>query len=323
MLAGVEEALAAGERARGTTSPNPPVGCAIVSPDGKVIATGSTSPVGGPHAEVNALRAAGSAARGATAVVTLEPCNHVGRTGPCTVALLDAGIRAVIYLARDPHPLASGGAEFLRSHGVETTHVPSRVAALEPWLASVRHERVSVTAKFASTIDGFTAAPDGTSQWITGAAARDYVHRDRAKRDAIVVGSGTVLADNPSLTARRNDGSLYATQPRRVVVGKRDVPPGNLHDLGFEQYGTPEDTLAALWESGARDVLVEGGARLLSSVFELGVVDRIQAYLAPVVLGGGRGVVDRALAETLGDAQRYTLTDLRRLGDDVLVEMER
>lgn len=323
MTAGIPEALAAGEAVRGATSPNPPVGCAIVSPGGEVIATGGTSPAGGPHAEINALRAAGDRARGATAVVTLEPCNHTGRTGPCSHALAEAGIRKVVYLTADPNPQAAGGADYLRSHGVEVTFAPTRVDALQPWLASVRHGRVSVTAKFAATVDGFTAAVDGTSQWITGSAAREHVHEDRALRDAILVGTGTAIADNPSLTARYPDGTLRERQPRRVVVGKRKVPEGNLTLLGFEQYPTPQEALDTLWEQGARDVLVEGGAGLLTSVVELGVVDRIQAYVAPLLLGGGRPVVQRALAGTLADARRYTLGGVRTLGDDVLIELER
>lgn len=308
---------------RGTTSPNPPVGCAIVGPRGDIIATGGTSPAGGAHAEVNALRAAGDRVRGATAVVTLEPCNHTGRTGPCSRALVEAGIAHVIYLTADPNPQAAGGANYLRAHGVQVTHEPVRVEALQPWLAGVRQGRVCVTAKFAATVDGFTAAPDGTSQWITGREARDHVHADRSLRDAIIIGTGTALADNPSLTARHPDGSLMDHQPRRVVVGKRTVGGGNLGRLGFEQYPTPGEALATLWDTGARDVLVEGGAGLLTSVVEMGVVDRIQAYVSPLLLGGGRPVVERALAGTLADARRYTLSGATVLGNDVLIEMER
>lgn len=319
----VSAAVQAGEAARGTTSPNPPVGCAIVTAAGEVIATGETSPAGGPHAEVNALRQAGTHAGGATAVVTLEPCNHTGRTGPCTQALLDAGIAKVVYLTPDPCAPASGGAEWLRKHGIEVVLLPIRVSSLQPWLRSVRHNRPSVTLKFASTLDGFTAAVDGTSKWITGDDARAAVHADRTKRDAIVIGTGTAIADNPSLTARRSDGSLYEDQPRRIVVGKRTVPEGNLTELGFEQYDTPQAALAALWDSGARDVLVEGGATLAASFLELDVVDAVQAYIAPALLGKGRGVLDREIAGTIGQARRFHTTDVRRVGNDVLIEMEK
>lgn len=318
-----DAAIAAGEAVRGTTSPNPPVGCALYDSAGGLIATGGTSPAGGPHAEVNALRAAGERAKGATAVVTLEPCNHTGRTGPCAAALADAGVSTVVYLTADPNPQAAGGASYLRSRGVEVRYEPRRVDALAPWLAALAHGRPSVTVKFAASVDGFTAAPDGSSKWITGKAAREHVHADRARRDAIVVGTGTALADDPALTARMPDGTLRDRQPRRVVVGTRKLPAGNLSRLGYEQYPTPEAALDALWSSGARDVLVEGGAGLATSFFRLGVVDRVRAYIAPVMLGAGRGVLDRALASTLADAPRYELTATYALGNDVVMEMEK
>ena len=316
-------ALRAGDAVRGTTSPNPPVGCALFSPDGALIATGGTSPAGGAHAEINALRAAGDRARGATAVVTLEPCNHTGRTGPCSQALVDAHITRLVYLTKDPNPQAAGGADYLERHGVEVIYALQRVDALQPWLTSVARGRPSVTLKYAASLDGLTAAPDGTSKWITGEDARRHVHADRAVRDAIVVGTGTAIADNPSLTARRGDGTLMETQPRRVVVGTRAVPEGNLTRLGFEQYATPAAALEALWESGARDVLVEGGAGLAASFLREGLVDRVQAYVAPLLLGAGAGVVDTALAATLADAPRFALSRVTVLGGDVLIEMER
>lgn len=322
LIDAVVAAIRAGESVRATTSPNPPVGCVLIDATGTPIASGATSPAGGPHAEVGALARAGERARGATAVVTLEPCNHTGRTGPCTKALLRAGVARVVYLTEDPSPAAGGGAAFLRSRGVEVEYQPVRVGALQPWLRSVARGRPSVTLKFAATLDGFTAAADGTSQWITGAQARERVHEDRATRDAIIVGAGTAIADNPSLTARYPDGSLYPTQPRRVVIGTRAVPEGNLTRLGFEQYTGPREALDALWASGARDVLVEGGATLAASFLEEGLVDAIHAYIAPTLLGAGRGVLDRAIAPTLADATRFTTTLVQRLGDDVLIEME-
>lgn len=322
-LGAISAAIAAGESVRGTTSPNPPVGCALVSASGELIATGATSPAGGPHAEINALRQAGARARGATAVVTLEPCNHTGRTGPCARALVEAGVKRVVYFTADPNEAAAGGAAYLRDHGVEVDFQPVRVAALQPWLRSVRHGRPSVTLKFASTLDGFTAAADGTSKWITGEAAREQVHEDRAKIDAIIVGTGTAIADDPSLTARFPDGTLRQHQPRRVVIGSREVPDGNLSRLGYEQYATPHEALDALWDTGARDVLVEGGATLAASFLELDLVDAVQAYIAPALLGAGRGVLDRAIAGTIADAYRFRTTAVRPVGDDVFIEMER
>lgn len=324
--AAVIAAANAGQSVRGTTSPNPPVGCALFDATG-IISTGATEPAGGRHAERVALDAARSTApdriRGAMLAVTLEPCNHTGRTGPCTQAIVEAGVGHVYYVHSDPNPIASGGADYLRAHGVEVTHVDFPVDGLLPWLDSVAHGRVSVTAKFAATLDGFTAAPDGTSQWITGPEARQYAHFDRAMRDAIVIGTGTAIADNPSLTARDRDGSLLGNQPRRVVVGKRKVPEGNLTRLGFEQYATPQEAFDALYETGARDVLVEGGPTLMRSVFGLDVVDRITAYVAPMLLGGGRGLIDGPLAETLAAAPRYDMYDAFTLGDDAVIELRR
>nr|WP_083319721.1 bifunctional diaminohydroxyphosphoribosylaminopyrimidine deaminase/5-amino-6-(5-phosphoribosylamino)uracil reductase RibD [Corynebacterium sp. HMSC074A01] len=315
-------AISAGESVRGTTSPNPPVGCAIIDAAGHLIAVGATSPVGGAHAEVNALAAAGDRAQGATAIVTLEPCAHTGRTGPCTHALTQAGVAQVIYLTKDPNPEAAGGAEVLRRAGVQVAYESREVVALGAWWASISMQRPAVTWKYAATLDGFTAAADGTSKWITGEAARAHVHLDRARRDAIIVGTGTALADDPQLTARRPDGELYPTQPERVVVGTREIT-GNLARLGFTQYPDPESALAALWERGARDVLVEGGASLALSFVNAGLVDRIQAYVAPALLGAGRGVLHGPLATTINEAQRFRVERVIQLGEDVLIEMAR
>lgn len=324
---GVHAAIAAGDAVHGRTSPNPPVGAAILAADGELVGVGGTSPAGGPHAEVVALKAAGERARGGTAVVTLEPCNHAGRTGPCTQALIDAGVAAVYYLNADPNPVAAGGAQFLASHGVRVEHLEARIAALEPWIAATRLGRPHVTLKFAQSLDGFTAAVDGTSQWITSSAARADVHRDRLRRDAIIIGTGTALADNPSLTARNDDGNAYPVdrQPRRVVVGKRDVSAQaiNLTRLGFEQYDDIETALAKLWDSGVRDVLVEGGAGLAGGFLRGGYVDALRAYIAPVLLGDGRSIVAGGLAQTLADAARFQRVHDRALGDDVLIEFTR
>ena len=319
----LEAAIAASERARGTTSPNPPVGAAILDAEGKLVGVGQTQPPGGAHAEVMALAQAGEAARGGTAVVTLEPCNHTGRTGPCSHALADAGIAAVRYVHPDPNPQAQGGAQYLASRGVDVRLIAASVPALEPWLAATRLGRPHVTLKFAQTLDGFTAAVDGTSQWITGERARSHVHRDRLKRDAIIIGTGTALADNPSLTARHLPEIPAQLQPRRVVIGGRDVSASasNLVRLGYEQYPTLDEALGQLWETGARDVLIEGGASLAAAAVEAGLVDAVQAYLAPVLLGEGRAVLDGWAAPTLDAAQRFRTVDVRRLGEDVLLDL--
>lgn len=329
MTATIEDALAAalaaGAEVRGSTSPNPPVGAAILSADGEIVGVGGTQPAGGPHAEVMALRRAGERARGGTAVVTLEPCNHSGRTGPCAEALVDAAVDTVCYLHPDPNEQAAGGAEHLRAHGITVRRLDAQAPDLLPWLTATRSGRPHVTLKFAQTLDGHTAAPDGTSQWITGEAARRHVHEDRRRRDAIIVGTGTALADDPSLTARLADGALHDRQPRRVVIGTRDLAGSatNLHRLGFEQYPDIPGALEALWESGARDILVEGGATLASGMLEAGVVDAVQAYVAPTLLGGGAGVLARAVAGTLADAAVFDLADVTRLGGDVLLTLTR
>lgn len=315
-----------GEQVRGTTSPNPPVGAVILDSAGQVVGVGATQPPGGPHAEVMALRDAGDKARGGTAVVTLEPCNHTGRTGPCAQALIDASVAAVYYLHADPTPRAGGGSTTLRQAGITVGQLSApeeRADALEPWLGAVKLGRPHVTLKFAQSLDGFTAAVDGSSQWITGKQAREHVHRDRTQRDAILIGTGTALADNPSLTARFPDGSLRPQQPRRVVIGSRDVSQGgktNLERLGFEHYASPQEALAQLYATGARDILVEGGAGLATSFMELGYVDRIQAYIGNIILGEGRGVLISAVASNLARAPRWWRCAVTELGEDLLVE---
>lgn len=329
--AALDRAMAAGAEVRGTTSPNPPVGAVIVSAAGEVAGVAATQPVGGAHAEVMALRAAGEKARGGTAVVTLEPCAHTGRTGPCTQALIDAGVACVYYLHSDPTSQAAGGARALAEAGVDVIKLekpPQVEDVLVPWLWAMRTRRPHITLKFAQSLDGFTAAADGTSQWITGESARDWVHADRARRDAIVVGTGTALADNPSLTARFRNGNLCEHQPRRVVIGKRDLKSAgdaasNLRKLGYEQYDSIDEALYELYASGARDVLVEGGAGLASSFLKADLVDAISAYIAPVLLGEGRGVLAHPVTQTLKEATRFQRVGMKPLGEDVLIEYVR
>lgn len=320
-----EQALAAGEKVRGTTSPNPPVGCAIVSADGQIVGVGSTqSPSGtGEHAEVMALRAAGERARGGIAVVTLEPCNHTGRTGPCSHALVDAGLTAVYYATADPNPLAAGGVEYLRAHGVAATHLGVDVPALQPFLTGVRLGRPHVTVKMAHTLDGFSAAEDGTSQWITGEQARTHAHLDRSRRDAIVVGIGTVLADNPRLTARTPEGQLYERQPLPVIIGTRDIPTQcHLAQRGAVRYSTIELALDDLWQRGHRDILIEGGPGLIGSLFSKGLVDAVHSYVSPALLGRGLSAVSSALERqtTLTDIQRLKIQHMTQLGEDILIQ---
>ncbi|MFT4086618.1 MAG: bifunctional diaminohydroxyphosphoribosylaminopyrimidine deaminase/5-amino-6-(5-phosphoribosylamino)uracil reductase RibD [Gordonia sp. (in: high G+C Gram-positive bacteria)] len=326
----MRRALDASAEAQGVSSPNPPVGAVILNADGDVVGVGCTQPPGGPHAEVVALAAAGEAARGGTAVVTLEPCNHTGRTGPCAQALIDAGISAVHFAVADPNPAAAGGAQTLRAAGVEVIggvlESEVRRGPLRHWLFRQQHGRPHVTVKIATTIDGHLAAPDGSSQWITGPAAREHAHGLRARLDAIVVGTGTALTDNPSLTARRADGTLYPHQPVRVVLGHRALPAGAaLRDsrapLLHVHSHDPAEVLAALPD--ALWVLVEGGPAVIGAFFGAGLVDEVHSYLAPTVLGAGRTAVDDPTVSTLTQAYRFRRDSVTELGDDLLVVLIR
>lgn len=327
-LAALLIAIDAADRVRGTTSPNPPVGAVVLDRGGIIAGVGGTAPVGGAHAEVTALRAAGDRARGGTAVVTLEPCDHTGRTGPCTRALLDAGIARVVYAVSDPNPRAAGGADTLRAAGVDVVAgVGADLVARGPlraWLHRQRTGRAHVTWKFAAGLDGRSAAADGTSAWITGPDARARVHAERAKLDAIVVGTGTVLADDPHLTARHPDGSLVDRQPLRVVVGLRKIPStARVLDDAAEtvvlRTRDPHEVLAAL--ADRPDVLLEGGPHLAGAFLAAGLVDRIQAYLAPVLLGAGVAAVQDAGVHTIAQALRFERESVETVGPDLLLTL--
>ena len=321
-------ALDAGESVRGTTTPNPPVGAVILDAAGQVAGVGATRPPGGPHAEVVALTEAGERARGGTAVVTLEPCNHTGRTGPCAQALLRAGVAAVYYAVTDPNPPAAGGAQTLRAAGV-SVHGGfgaelAEAGALRAWLHRQRTGRPHVTWKCAASLDGRSAAADGTSRWISGPQARARVHAERARLDAIVVGTGTVLADDPWLTARRPDGSLAPHQPLRVVVGRSEIPRTArvLDDAAptlVLRTHDPDEVLGALADRA--DVLLEGGPRLAGAFLAAGRVDRIQAYLAPVLLGAGPSAVRDAGVGTIAEALRFRRERVETVGADVLLTL--
>ncbi len=310
--------------------PNPRVGAVLLAPDGRTLGEGWHAGAGTPHAEVAALAAArnaGADVRGATAVVTLEPCDHTGRTGPCSVALLEAGVARVVVGLEDPNPVAAGGAERLRAAGVEVvTGVRGAAAAelLAVWAHAVRTGRPFVTVKIATTWDGRVAAADGTSRWITGPQARAHAHAVRAEVDAIAVTTGTVLADDPALTARTPDGGPAVHQPLRVVVGHRDVPAGaRVRDAGGDlvhlRTHDVTEVLAALAGCEVRHVLVEGGPALVGAVLRAGAVDRVHAYLAPVLLGSGPAVVSDLGIGTIADALRLEPVSVEALGPDVLV----
>jgi diaminohydroxyphosphoribosylaminopyrimidine deaminase/5-amino-6-(5-phosphoribosylamino)uracil reductase len=317
-------ALAALGPARG---PNPRVGCVLLAPDGAVLGEGWHGGAGTPHAEAAAVAAASADLRGAVAVVTLEPCNHTGRTGPCSELLLERGVSRVVYAVGDPDPVAAGGAERLRSAGVEVlggVRASQGEALLEVWLHAIRRGRPFVTLKLATTLDGRVAAADGSSRWITSAESRAHAHGLRAAVDAIVVGTGTVLADDPALTARAEGGSLVEPQPLRVVVGERAVPDtARLRGPGGElvQLRTrdPLEVLRALHARQVRHLLVEGGPVLATAFLRAGVVDRVHAYVAPALLGSGRTAVDDLGVASIGGALRLWTRSVDRLGPDVLI----
>jgi diaminohydroxyphosphoribosylaminopyrimidine deaminase / 5-amino-6-(5-phosphoribosylamino)uracil reductase len=311
-------ALAAG--VRGTTSPNPWVGAVIV-PGGY---EGATSPPGGPHAEAIAVEAAGMRARGATLVCTLEPCSHHGRTPPCTDAILAAGVRRVVVGMEDPDPNVRGsGLARLREAGVD---VVVGVCAgevrdqLAPYLKHRETGRPLVILKLAVTMDGRTAAPDGTSRWITGEAARDDAHRLRAECDAVVVGAGTVRLDDPELTVRAVEPPA-GRRPLRVVLGK--AGPDARVQPAVELFGEPAEVLAELGRLGVLQAVVEGGATVAGAFHRAGLVDRYVLYLAPALLGGDDGwpVLAGTGSATMADAWRGRIVAVQQLGDDVRIDL--
>ena len=316
------------ELVKGGTYPNPPVGAVILDRNGEIAGVGGTEPTGGPHAEVVALRRAGARAAGGTAVVTLEPCNHHGRTPPCVDALVAAGISTVVYAVNDPNAEAAGGAARLSASGVKVVAgvLADDVAGgtLREWLHKQRTGNPHVTWKFATSIDGRSAAADGSSQWITSESARADVHRRRAACDAIVVGTGTVFIDDPKLTARLPDGTLAERQPLRVVVGEREISPDAnvLNDdtrTMVIRTRDPHEVIKAL--SDRTDIFIEGGPTLAGAFLRAGVIHRILAYIAPILLGGPISAIDDVGVLSIAHAQRWRFDGIEPIGPDVLLSL--
>lgn len=306
--------------------PNPRVGCVIVAEDGTVIAEGAHQGAGTAHAEVVALREAGAAAQGATAIVTLEPCDHTGRTGPCTLALQEAGIARVVFGQHDPSEVAGGGEQRLRAAGIDVEGGVDAGAAQslnEAWTFAITHGRPFVTWKVATSLDGRVAAADGTSRWITGPESRREVHRLRARCDAVVVGSGTVLADDPHLTVR--DAPVPLTgQPLRVVMGESDIPAAArmFDDAGPSLHlrtRDPEQALSELATREVRHVLLECGPRLAAAFLRGGLIDEVEWYVAPVLLGAGASALSDFGITTMGEAPRLREVRVDRCGDDARI----
>jgi diaminohydroxyphosphoribosylaminopyrimidine deaminase/5-amino-6-(5-phosphoribosylamino)uracil reductase len=307
---------------------NPQVGCVLLGPDGELLAEGWHRGAGTPHAEADALsKVPPGAAAGATAIVTLEPCDHTGRTGPCSRALIEAGIARVVFAEADPNPLAGGGADRLRHAGVqvEAGVLADEAAAVnERWTAALRLGRPWVTAKWASSLDGRIAAADGSSRWITGAEARADVHRRRSEHGAIVVGTGTAVSDDPALTARDADGALLPHQPRPVVVGHREpardaAVHAHPNPLLRVRSHDPRTALRAIAEAGATSAFLEGGPTLVSAYLAAGLVDEVLVYLAPTLLGGDRLATLDLGVPTIAQQRRLRIHEVHRLGDDLLV----
>lgn len=351
----MERALALAANGAGLTAPNPMVGCVLVA-DGEIIAEGWHRGAGLPHAEVEALRAAGDKAKGATAYVTLEPCNHHGRTGPCAEALIAAGVAEVVYAMADPNGEASGGAARLAEAGIRTRSGICEGAAKTLnrfWTRRLKTGRPYVIAKFAASLDGRIATRTGDSQWITGTAARGRGHDLRAEVDGIIVGANTVIADDPALTARPAGRDMR--RPLRIVLDSRarTSPGAHVYDRAgkgaliaatdaapqarldvFREHGVDILTLpkdesarpdaeALLDELGARGlnaVMIEGGGDVLGAFFDARLVDEVWAFIAPVIIGGpAKAPVGGDGAATLADALRLADVTTEVLDGDILM----
>jgi diaminohydroxyphosphoribosylaminopyrimidine deaminase/5-amino-6-(5-phosphoribosylamino)uracil reductase len=341
----MRRALALAERGWGQTAPNPMVGAVVVRDD-EVVGEGWHGQFGGPHAEVEALRAAGERARGATLYVTLEPCAHHGKTPPCTEAILAAGVRRVVAATEDPSPAAQGGALRLRDAGVDVLVGVEASRARElnaPFFHALRSDRPFVQLKLALSLDGALADHSREPGWLTGEAARREVHRLRAGVDAIAVGIGTVLADDPELTVRHAapprvaptrvvfDTSARLPRTSKLAHGASQIPvivvcwaPEPAHAAALEHTGvtllhaaTARDALVALRQRDVRSVLVEGGAALASAFLQEALVDRLIIFRAPLVLGGGALNAFGAMPPVrAGEAPRWRLIRSQRFEDD-------
>jgi diaminohydroxyphosphoribosylaminopyrimidine deaminase/5-amino-6-(5-phosphoribosylamino)uracil reductase len=323
----MRRALEIAATVRGSTAPNPWVGCVVVPDRPRETAAtfeGATAPPGGPHAEATALAAAGEQARGATLYVTLEPCDHQGRTPPCTAGIVEAGVARVVIGIEDPDPLVAGrGIETLRAAGVEVDVGVEAERVAEQLAPYLKHRTTGlpwVVLKMAASLDGRTAAPDGTSRWITGEASRLDVQRLRARSDAVLVGAGTVRADDPELTVRLDDG-VERSQPLRVVLGS--APPDARVRPALELSGELGAVLSELGRRGVLELLVEGGATVAHDFHAAGLVDRYILYLAAAFFGGddGRPLFAGPGAGTIDDVWRGRLVSVERLGEDIRVEL--
>lgn len=321
---------------RGHRGANPLVGACILDAAGNIIATGYHLGAGYPHAEVDALRRLGKIAKSTavelTMIVTLEPCNHTGRTGPCAQAIAQAGIGQVHYAVSD-NTAASGGAQYLRSQGITVSKFADDTAAKNlnhRWFLAKEAQRPFITVKLAQSMDGRINAPDGTSQWITSAASRNHAHSLRSRVDAILVGTNTAVLDNPRLSARTPDALLYENQPYRLVMGQRELPAdlALMQSPDWEQIRTHDvhEVISRANELGISHLLIEGGASVASAFIDADLADELYCYQAPLIIGAGKTSVTLPTT-TLSQAHRYRLDvasneSLARMGDDIMLHLE-
>ena len=303
-----------------SSAPNPTVTALIYGADGTLIADGVHNRKLSPyHAEVVALKKAGSSAEGATIVVSLEPCNHIGSTGACVEAIIDAGIARVIYAVKDPNPKAAGGAQRLAESGiiVEFRESNELTDIHRAWLHRITTSRPYFIWKIATSLDGRIAASDGSSQWISSEQSRADVQLLRAQSDAILVGTGTVLADNPTLRPRMEG----AASPLRIVMGESEIPAGlNIHDgkssTLFVKSRSVDALMGAIADLPLNQVLVEAGPTLGSALMAAGVIDEVIIYQAPILLGAGKGWLEDIGITTIADAAHLQLLDAGAIGPD-------
>ncbi len=325
--------IAAQQPGWGFSPPNPHVGCVIVK-NGEVVGRGRSDPAGGAHAEINALRYAGESARGATVYVTLEPCNHQGRTGPCSQALIQAGVREVVYAVSDPNPVAKGGAKVLEEAGISVIGGLMREEAMDihrQFLYSLQTGRPFVTVKAGVSLDGRIALPSGESQWITSESARHRVQQMRAERGCVLIGAKTALVDQAQLTVR---SFQVVKQPTRVVIDSRGDLPDSLPVFDTQAPSirfTPnpcwnidtriapvQQILEELMSRGINGVLVEGGGRTIAQFLRAGVVDEVVLFVAPIILGAGPSWTSELGVETLAEAPRFVLAKARTLDEGMI-----
>jgi diaminohydroxyphosphoribosylaminopyrimidine deaminase/5-amino-6-(5-phosphoribosylamino)uracil reductase len=354
-LDAMRRAIAVGRDAVGVSNPNPPVGAVVLDATGTVVGTGATRMVGAAHAEVVALAAAGSAARGGTLVTSLEPCRHTGRTGPCTDVIAAAGVQRVVYALQDPGVTAGGGGDVLRGLGIDVEAgvlAAEAAVVLGPWVTAEMRGRPHLTWKYAASLDGRTAAADGSSRWITGDEARRDVHAQRLAADAVLVGSGTVVADDPALTVR---AVAAARQPIRVVLdtsARTPIDAAVLDDAAptivivgtdadadrvkalrgtraevvecpvVDGHLDPARALDELFARDQRRLLLEGGRTVASAFLRQRLVDRVVAYLAPKLVGAGVPVLDDIGAAGIDDALRLTTIEVTPVGEDIRIVAE-